>query len=38
MTRFVSCMLGTPVENWSIEKMQEYANKINTPFPACTAE
>ena len=33
MARFAGCMLGAPVENYSIEQMQEIAKKSNTPFP-----
>lgn len=31
--RFAGCMLGSPVENWSIDKMEELAKKTNMPFP-----
>ena len=31
--RFAGCMLGAPVENWSIEKMVDFADKTKTPFP-----
>ena len=33
IARFAGCMLGAPVENWSIEKMKELAKNTNTTFP-----
>ena len=34
--RFIGCMLGCPVENWSIEAMEEFAKNTNTSFPPLT--
>lgn len=31
--RFIGCMLGAPVENWSVSNMEEFAKITNTPFP-----
>lgn len=31
--RFIGCMLGAPVENWSVEAMEKFANETNTVFP-----
>lgn len=32
--RFAGCLLGVPVEGYSIERMEEIAKEGNTPFPA----
>ncbi len=32
--RFAGCLLGVPVEGYSIERMEELAKEGNTPFPA----
>ena len=31
--RFIGCMLGSPVENWSIDAMEQFAKESNTSFP-----
>ena len=33
LARFAGCMLGAPVENWSIENMENFAFETNTSFP-----
>ena len=33
MARFAGCMLGAPVENWSIEQMEELAKNSQMEFP-----
>lgn len=32
--RFAGCLLGVPVEGYSIERMEELAQEYGTPFPA----
>lgn len=31
--RFIGCMLGSPVENWSVDAMEQFAKESNTSFP-----
>lgn len=31
--RCIGCTLGVPVENWSVERMERFAQETGTPFP-----